>query len=75
MVSVKISPDGKPLSLARGLPVTVQVRDNPRVLDVKVAIAAKFPKVGQNTRFTCHEYETEGPILALRVSSKTHAEG
>lgn len=77
MVSVKISPDGKPLSLARGLPVTVTVqgRDNPRVADVKVAIAARFPKVGQFTHFTCHECETEGPLLALRVSSKTHAEG
>jgi len=77
MVSVKISPDGKPLSLARGLPVTVTVqgRDNPRVADVKVAIAARFPKVGQNTHFMCHECETEGPILALRVSSKTHVEG
>ena len=74
MVSVKISPAGKPLPLARGLPVTVEVRDNAKASDIKVAITAKFPKVGQNTYFAFHAYETNGSILALRVSSKTHPE-
>jgi len=46
MVSVKISPAGKPVSLARGLPVTVEVKADAKVSDVKVAVAAKFPRVG-----------------------------
>ncbi|KAF9790639.1 3-oxo-5-alpha-steroid 4-dehydrogenase-domain-containing protein, partial [Thelephora terrestris] len=45
MVSVKISSAGKPLSLARGLPITVEVKDDAKVSDVKAAIAAKFPKL------------------------------
>jgi hypothetical protein len=75
MVSVKISPAGKPLSLARGLPITVQVKNEAKISDVKAAIAAKFPNVGQVAYFACHEFETEGFTLALRVSSKTHAGG
>ena len=47
MVSVKISPVGKLGSLARGLPATVEVNADAKVSDIKVAIAAKFPKVGQ----------------------------
>ena len=47
MVSVKISPAGKPLSLARGLPITVEVKNDAKVSDLKAAVAAKFPKVGQ----------------------------
>ena len=78
MVSVKISPVGKTGSLARGFPVTVEVRTDAKVSDVKVAIAAKFPRVSQTMCFTCHEryeYGTEAFILVLRVSSKTYAEG
>jgi very-long-chain enoyl-CoA reductase len=45
MISVKISSAGKPLSLARGLPITVEVNDDAKVSDIKAAIAAKFPKV------------------------------
>jgi hypothetical protein len=74
MVSVKVSPAGKPLPLARGLPVTVEVKDNATVSDVKAAIAVKFPKVGRTTCFTCRVYQTKF-ILALRISSKTCAEG
>lgn len=58
MVSVKISPVGKLGSLARGLPVTVEVKADAKVSDVKAAIAAKFPRVGL---LTCHEHETESP--------------
>ena len=47
MVSVKISPAGKPEPLARSLPVTVQVKAEAKVSDVKAAIAAKFPKVSR----------------------------
>jgi hypothetical protein len=75
MASVKISSAGKPLSLARGLPITVEVKDDAKVSDVKAAIAAKFPKVGRVVCFACHEYETEGSTVALRVTSKTHTEG
>lgn len=75
MVSVEVSPAGKPLSLARGLPITVEVQNDAKISDVKTAIAAKFPKVGQIAYFVCHKRETEGFIPALRVSSKTHAEG
>lgn len=74
MVSVKVSPAGKPLPLARGLPVTVEVKDNATVSDVKAAIAAKFPKVGQTTYFACHKYQSK-EFLALRISSKTCPEG
>ena len=58
MVFVKISPVGKLGSLARGLPVTVEVKADAKVSDVKAAIAAKFPRVGF---LACHEYETESP--------------
>ena len=75
MVSVKISPAGKPEPLARGLPVTVQVKAEAKVSDVKAAIAEKFPKVSRTVCFTCHEHGTEGFVLALRISSKTHTEG
>ena len=51
MVSVKISPAGKTGSLARGLPVTVEVKADAKVSDVKVAIAVKFPRVCQTTCF------------------------
>ena len=47
MVSVKISPAGRPLPLARGLPLTVEVKDDAKISDVKTAVEAKFPKVGQ----------------------------
>jgi hypothetical protein len=72
MISVKISPAGRPLSLARGLPVTVGVKEDAKVLDVKAAIAAKFPKVGRVLRGMD---ETEEFVLAQRISPKTHAEG
>lgn len=75
MVSVKISPAGKSLPLARGLPTTVEVKGDARISDVKIAIAAKFPKVSLVVYFARHEYETGAFVLALRVSSETHAEG
>jgi hypothetical protein len=50
MISVKVSPAGRPLSLARGLPVTVGVKEDAKVSDVKAAIASKFPKVGRVLR-------------------------
>ena len=49
MVSVTVSPAGKPISIARGLPSQFdipgkEVHDT-TIGDVKVAIAKKFPKV------------------------------
>lgn len=49
MVSVTVSPAGKPISIARGLPSKIdipgkQVQDA-TIGDIKVAIAKKFPKV------------------------------
>lgn len=61
MISVKISSGGKPLPLARGLPTTIELKDGAKVSDVKVAVAAKFPKVGQTAYFTCHDCETDSP--------------
>lgn len=75
MISVNVSPDGKPLSLAPSLPISVEVQEDACVFDVKTAIAAKFPRVSQDKCFTCHEHRTERPILALRVPPKTHVEG
>lgn len=49
MVSVTISAAGKPLAVARKLPITVvlgeKTLDTATVEDVKQAIAAQFPKV------------------------------
>jgi len=45
MVSVTVSPASKVIPIARGLPVTLEVAGpNPRVADVKAALAAKYPK-------------------------------
>lgn len=54
MISVTIFPDGKPLSLAPSLPISVEVKENASVIDVKTAIAAKFPRVGRDRCLTCH---------------------
>ena len=45
MVSVKVSAAGKPPSVARGLPITLDLQEDATILQVKEAIAARFPKV------------------------------
>jgi very-long-chain enoyl-CoA reductase len=63
MVSVTVSPAGKPISIARGIPSQFdipgkQVQDA-TIGDVKVAIAKKFPKVSPS------------PVSALALQSVT----
>jgi very-long-chain enoyl-CoA reductase len=49
MVTVNVSAAGKPIALARGLPITVVLPgkqlEDATITDVKSAIAKKYPKV------------------------------
>jgi very-long-chain enoyl-CoA reductase len=49
MVSIKVSAAGKPIALARGLPMVVELSgkqlEDATVADVKSAIAKKYPGV------------------------------
>lgn len=49
MVSINVSAAGKPISLARGLPMVVELSgkqlENATIADVKSAIAEKYPRV------------------------------
>ncbi|KDQ59097.1 hypothetical protein JAAARDRAFT_68653 [Jaapia argillacea MUCL 33604] len=44
MVSITVSAAGKPISVARGLPGSLEVPEDASVADIKAALAAKYPK-------------------------------
>ena len=49
MVSVNVSAAGRPIPLARGLPIALEIPskslETAKIADVKEALAAKFPQV------------------------------
>lgn len=77
MVSVTVSPAGKPISIAPGLPSRLdiagkQVQDV-TIGDVKAAIAKKFPKVSLSLLCSYLRYNL-GHVPVLPRPSKNHIE-
>ena len=50
MVSLTISAAAKPPAFARSFPLTIDVKPEATVAEVKAAITTKFPKVRPNSR-------------------------
>ena len=60
MVSLTISAAAKPPAFARSLPLTIDVKPEATVGEVKAAITTKFPKVRPDFSYlkknSCHNY-------------------
>ena len=61
MVSVNVSAAGRPIPLARGLPVVLEIPskslETAKIADVKEALAAKFPQVSINLELNNEEMD------------------